>query len=205
VYELWRDNQIFAPVPAERREQLANTVREHIATYQRALKTPVKIAFGSDTFELPGTNAEELELLVKYGMTPLQALRAGTSVPAELLGLGNEVGSMFTPDDVLAADLQARSMRVHDPLWRMPLWPSYRKRIESHVADLSNMADGNYAGAITAALFLERFVENTRSWVHLDIFAWNDRAVPGRRIGGEATGMRALFDLVESRFGGSVK
>jgi leucyl aminopeptidase len=137
--------------------------------------------------------------------TPELLIECSTLTGAAKLALGNEVGSMFTPDDVLAADLQARSMRVHDPLWRMPLWPSYRKRIESHVADLSNMADGNYAGAITAALFLERFVENTRSWVHLDIFAWNDRAMPGRRIGGEATGMRALFDLVESRFGGCVR
>jgi leucyl aminopeptidase len=127
-------------------------------------------------------------------------VECSTLTGAAKLALGNEVGSMFTPDDALAADLQARSMRIHDPLWRMPLWPSYRKRIESHVADLSNMADGNYAGAITAALFLERFVEHTRSWVHLDIFAWNDRAVPGRQIGGEATGMRALYDFVESRF-----
>ncbi len=108
---------------------------------------------------------------------------------------------MFTPDNALAAELQARSMRVHDPLWRMPLWPSYRKRIESQVADLANMADGNYAGAITAALFLERFIERTRSWVHLDISAWNKRGVPGHLVGGEATGMRALYDLVESRFG----
>jgi leucyl aminopeptidase len=84
----------------------------------------------------------------------------------------------------------------------MPLWPSYRKRIESPVADLVNMADGNYAGAITAALFLERFIEYTTDWVHLDIYAWNDRAVPGRRIGGEATGMRALYELVAGRFGG---
>jgi leucyl aminopeptidase len=127
-------------------------------------------------------------------------IECSTLTGAAKLALGNEVGSMFTPDDALAVDLQARSMRIHDPLWRMPLWPSYRKRIESRVADLSNMADGNYAGAITAALFLERFVEHTRSWVHLDIFAWNDRAVAGRQIGGEATGMRALFDFVESRF-----
>ena len=132
---------------------------------------------------------------------PELLIECSTLTGAAKLALGNEVGSMFTPDDALAADLQARSMLVHDPLWRMPLWPSYRKRIESHVADLANMADGNYAGAITAALFLERFVEHTRSWVHLDIFAWNDRAVPGRRIGGEATGMRALFDFVEARFG----
>lgn len=132
---------------------------------------------------------------------PALLIECSTLTGAATLALGNEVGSMFTPDDALAADLQARSMRIHDPLWRMPLWPSYRKRIESRVADIANMADGNYAGAITAALFLERFAEHTRSWVHLDIFAWNDRAVPGRPIGGEATGMRALFDPAESRFG----
>jgi leucyl aminopeptidase len=100
---------------------------------------------------------------------------------------------MFTPDDALAADLQARSMLVHDPLWPMPLRPSYRKRIESQVAALS--PSPTWPTTI--------YVEHTRSWVHIDIFAWNDRAGPGRRIGGEATGMRALFDLVESRFGAS--
>ncbi|HEY8591308.1 MAG TPA: amidohydrolase family protein [Sphingomicrobium sp.] len=94
VYELWRDNKIFAPVPASRREQIGNTVREHVATFRRALRTPVKIVFGSDTFELPGTNAEELELLVRYGMTPEQALRAGTTTAAELLGLEKEIGSI---------------------------------------------------------------------------------------------------------------
>jgi imidazolonepropionase-like amidohydrolase len=69
-------------------------------------KTPVKIAFGSDTFELPGSNAEELELLVKYGMTPLQALRAGTSVAAELLGLGSGIGSIERGKaaDIVAVD-----------------------------------------------------------------------------------------------------
>jgi imidazolonepropionase-like amidohydrolase len=106
VYEQWRDNVIFAPVPAERREQLANTVREHVATFRRALKTPVRIAFGSDTFELPGTNAQELELLVKYGMTPLQALRAGTTVSADLVGLGHEIGSIEPGNtaDIIAVD-----------------------------------------------------------------------------------------------------
>lgn len=106
VYEQWRDNVIFAPVSPERRAQLANTVNLHIATFRRALKTPVKIAFGSDTFELPGTNAEELELLVKYGMTPEQALRAGTSSAADLLGLGNEIGSIEPGKaaDIIAVD-----------------------------------------------------------------------------------------------------
>jgi len=158
------------------------------------------------TIEIVNTDAEGRVILADAlaeadSEAPDLLIECSTLTGAAKLALGNEVGSMFTPDDTLAAELQAGSMRVHDPLWRMPLWASYRKRIESHVADLANMADGNYAGAITAALFLESFIERTRSWVHLDMFAWNDRAVPGRPVGGEATGMRALYELLDSRFG----
>src|SRR4051812_25690259 len=82
VYELWRDAKIFGPISPKDKIKLTNTVNEHIATFKRALNTPVKIAFGSDTFELPGTNSEEVELLVKYGMRPVDALRAATSTGA---------------------------------------------------------------------------------------------------------------------------
>lgn len=94
VYEMWRDGEIFAPVSDAKRLQLANTVREHTLSFQRALKTPVRIAFGSDTFEKPGSNPRELELMVKYGMSPLDALRAGTATPADLLGLSDVVGTL---------------------------------------------------------------------------------------------------------------
>ena len=94
VYEFWRDGIIFAPVPQDKRQQLAKTVTEHIASYRRALKSGVKIAFGTDTFERPGTNPQELELMVKYGMSPLQALRSATEDSADLLGISDVAGTL---------------------------------------------------------------------------------------------------------------
>src|SRR2546423_6105795 len=79
VYELWRDAKIFGSISPENKIKLTNTVREHTAAFRRALATPVRIAFGTDTFELPGTNAQELELMVRYGMRPVEALRSATS------------------------------------------------------------------------------------------------------------------------------
>ena len=76
----------------------------------------------------------------------------------------------------------------------------YRELIDSPIADLNNAGKSSFAGAITAALFLERFVTETRSWAHLDIYAWNPESRPGRPKGGEATGLRALLAAIEHRF-----
>jgi hypothetical protein len=89
VYELWRDAKIFGAITPENKIKLTNTVNEHIATFKRALTTNVKIAFGTDTFELPGTNAEELELMVRYGMKPADSLRSATSTSAALLNVSD--------------------------------------------------------------------------------------------------------------------
>jgi imidazolonepropionase-like amidohydrolase len=94
VYEFWRDSKIFGQISPEDKIKLTNTVQEHIKTFKNALKTPVKIVFGTDTFELPGTNAQELELMVKYGIQPIDALKSATSVATELLGLENSIGSI---------------------------------------------------------------------------------------------------------------
>jgi imidazolonepropionase-like amidohydrolase len=96
VYEYWRDSKIFGQISPAEKIRLTNTVARHTDTFKSALKTPVKIVFGSDTFELPGTNAQELELMVKYGMSPIDALRAGTSVAAELLGIDHIAGTIET-------------------------------------------------------------------------------------------------------------
>ena len=106
VYEQWRDNKIFMPVPAADRLKLANTVREHNATFHRALATPVKIAFGTDTFEYPGTNAQELSSMVREGMKPIDALRSATSTAATLLDLDKVTGTIEAGK---AADLIAVS------------------------------------------------------------------------------------------------
>jgi imidazolonepropionase-like amidohydrolase len=94
VYELWRDGKIFGGISTENKLKLTNTVREHTATFKRALSTPVKIVFGTDTFELPGTNSEELELMVRYGMRPVDALRSATVVSATLLGVNSVAGTI---------------------------------------------------------------------------------------------------------------
>ncbi len=94
VYELWRDGKLFGPTTPETVNKLRNTVEKHTASFQRALKTPVKIVFGTDTFELPGTNAQELELMVKYGMSPDDALISATSRAATLLGIESLTGTI---------------------------------------------------------------------------------------------------------------
>ncbi len=93
VYELWRDDKLFGTLSASEKAKLTYTCTRHMETFKRALKTPVKIVFGTDTFELPGTNTQELELMVRYGMKPEDALRSATSVAADLLGLP-EIGTI---------------------------------------------------------------------------------------------------------------
>jgi imidazolonepropionase-like amidohydrolase len=94
VYEQWRDSEIFGQISPLNKIKLTNTVEKHIASFQRALKTNVKIAFGTDTFEYPGTNSDELPLMVKYGMKPIDVLKSATSVASDLLGIENETGTI---------------------------------------------------------------------------------------------------------------
>lgn len=96
VYELWRDDKLFGKLSELDKKKLTYTCNRHSETIKRALKTPVKIAFGTDTFEFPGTNAEELAVMVRCGMKPIEALRSATSISAELLGIGQETGTLET-------------------------------------------------------------------------------------------------------------
>lgn len=114
---------------------------------------------------------------------------------------GMELPPFFTDDEKLAADLARIGKAEQDPVWRLPLWRGYEDTISSRVADLNNNPAYSYAGAITAALFLNRFVSKTKGWVHLDIPAWIDRARPGRPIGGEANSARTLYALLKERYG----
>jgi leucyl aminopeptidase len=131
---------------------------------------------------------------------PELLLDAATLTGAARVALGPELPALFTPDDVLARELLEAGERTAEPLWRLPLHKPYRKYLESKVADINNAGQKSFAGAITAALFLQEFVAETRAWAHFDIFGWNDESRPGRPRGGEATALRPLLALIERRF-----
>ncbi len=123
-----------------------------------------------------------------------------TLTGAARVATGMELPPFFTDDEALAADFAACGKQVNDPIWRLPLWRGYESALSSDIADLNNNPNYNLAGAITAALFLNRFVEKSKSWMHLDIPAWVDRPRPGRRKGAEASTARALYALLKSRY-----
>lgn len=124
-----------------------------------------------------------------------------TLTGAARIALGADLPALFSNSDELAAGLLESGERVNDPLWRMPLWAPYAQLLESPIADLSNMASTRFAGCITAALFLQRFVIGNVLWAHMDVFGWNESDRPARPQGGEAFGVRAAFEYLEKRFG----
>ncbi len=123
-----------------------------------------------------------------------------TLTGAARVALGTDLPAMFSNSDEVAEALIEQSRAVSDPLWRMPLWKPYRKMIDCKVADLTNAAASPYAGALTAALFLQEFIDDV-AWIHIDLMAWNMESKPGRPEGGEAQGMRAVFAMIADRFG----
>ena len=144
--------------------------------------------------------AEQPELLVDCAtLTGAGRVALGTDVPALF---ANEAG------EAVADELVGLSATEQDQVWRLPLWKGYREQIDSKVADLKNLGNGPYGGAITAALYLEEFVEGEKGdddskpppWLHLDMMAFNTGAKPGRPEGGEAMGVRALYRLIESKY-----
>lgn len=114
--------------------------------------------------------------------------------------VGAEIAAMFCNDDALAAAVEQSGRAANDAVWRMPLHKGYRHMLESKVADLVNSAASPYAGAVTAALFLEYFVGDC-AWLHFDIMAFNTRNRPAHPEGGEAMALRAVFDYLEGRYG----
>jgi leucyl aminopeptidase len=125
----------------------------------------------------------------------------GTLTGAARVALGPDLPPFYTNDETLAQDV-ARCARVeNDPLWRMPLWPPYDAWLDSKVADINNSPSGSFAGSITCALFLQRFVEAARSWLHVDIYGWTPSAKPARPEGGECQAARAIYKLLSERYG----
>jgi len=157
------------------------------------------------TVEIGNTDAEgRLVLADALALADEEApdllIDLATLTGAARVALGPDLPPFYTDDEMLAAEIAAASVRVFDPLWRLPLWAPYRSMLDSRIADMNNVASGGFAGSVIAALFLARFVEKATSWVHLDIFAWTPKASPGRPEGGEAQAIRALFEVIAARW-----
>jgi len=158
------------------------------------------------TVEIGNTDAEG-RLVLADALTeadsekPELLIDIATLTGAARTATGFELPPFFTDDDVLAGELMKHAEMANDPMWRFPLWRGYESALNSQIADLNNNPNYGYAGAITAALFLNRFVVNAKSWVHFDIAAWVDRPKPGRRAGAEAIAARAIYSLLKARYG----
>ena len=158
------------------------------------------------TIEIGNTDAEGrlilADVLTRAGEhAPDLTLDFATLTGAARIALGPELPPLYTDDEALAADLIEAARAVGDPLWRMPLWPGYRAALETEIADLRNdSAAWAQAGSVTAALFLQKFAPTSGAWAHMDIFAWNPRAQPGRPEGGEAQALRACFEMLSRRY-----
>lgn len=161
------------------------------------------------TVEIEDTDAEGRLILcdaLAAGGTekPDLMLDFATLTGAARVALGTEIPALFSNSDGWASELLAAAERERDPLWRLPLHQPYRELLDSRIADIANASNAPFAGAITAALFLKEFVPQGTNWVHFDVMAWNNRARPGRPEGGEAMGIRAVFEGLRRRFGANV-
>jgi leucyl aminopeptidase len=157
------------------------------------------------TVEIGNTDAEGRlvlgDALTRAGEEkPELVIDFATLTGAARVAVGPDLPALFTNDDALAADMATLGAQVDDPTWRLPLWDGYADMLKSDVADINNAGEGGFAGAITAALFLKRFVPDDTAWLHLDTFAWRPSGKPGRPKGGEALGMRAVFRLLQQRY-----
>ncbi len=122
-----------------------------------------------------------------------------TLTGAARVALGPELPPFYTRSDALAEEIARFGARANDPVWRLPLWESYSSGLDSKIADVSSTTSHSFAGSITAALFLERFVAKPDRWAHFDVYCWNPSAKPGRCEGGEIQAARLLYDLIETR------
>ena len=123
-----------------------------------------------------------------------------TLTGAARVALGPDLPAFFTDDEALASGLAETGSKVADPIWRLPLWKPYNADLASKVADTNNVSTGGFGGAITAALFLQGFVEKAKSWGHFDIYGWRPKASPIGPVGGEAMAIRTLFEHLSKRY-----
>ena len=132
---------------------------------------------------------------------PQVLLTMATLTGAARVALGPDLPAFYSTDDDLAEEVLASGMRVDDPVWRMPFWPPYDKLLRARTGEVNHISEGSFAGSVTAAMFLKRFVSEADAYAHFDIYGWVPRSRPARPEGGEPQGARALFDAFVRKFG----
>ncbi len=153
------------------------------------------------TVEVGNTDAEG-RLVLADALALADEERPGTLMSfatltgAARVALGPELPPFYTDDDAFAALIAAAGSRVGDPVWRMPFWAGYEANLDSPVADMNNVSDGPFAGSVTAALFLRRFVRQAGRFAHFDIYGWRPAPKPLGPKGGEPHAARALFEVL---------
>jgi leucyl aminopeptidase len=155
------------------------------------------------TIEIANTDAEGRVILADAlteacSDSPALIIDFATLTGAARVALGTELPALFTNSDQFSKIIIESGITEQDPLWRLPLWDGYQDKIQGASADLTNAPEGGYGGAITAALFLQEFVEPKTNWAHIDLMAWNLTAKPGRPRGGEAMGIRSIFNALQN-------
>ena len=132
--------------------------------------------------------------------SPELLIDMGTLTGAARVALGPELPPFYTDDEALAAKVAQHAAAQNDPLWRLPLWRPYEAMLDSKTADINNVSSSSFAGSITCALFMQRFVASAKAWLHFDIYAWTPSAKPGRPEGGECQAARAVYALLKERY-----
>jgi leucyl aminopeptidase len=131
---------------------------------------------------------------------PELILDYATLTGAARVALGPDLPALFCNRDALRDEFLRAAQRARDPIWPMPLWQPYHSYLKSSIADFANAGASRMAGAITAALYLERFVPDGQTWAHIDVYSWNDTDRPGRPAGGEAQSLRASWELLRAHY-----
>ncbi len=132
--------------------------------------------------------------------SPELLIDMATLTGAARVALGPDLPPFYVDDDDVAKQITDCGNEICDPLWRMPFWRGYETMLNSKVADLSSTGSGGFGGSITAALFLNRFVDKAKHHIHFDIYGWTPVAKPGKPHGGEAQGIRALYRFLQRRY-----
>jgi leucyl aminopeptidase len=187
------DVRLRVLIPAAENSVSGNSFRPGDVLMSRAGKT---VEIGNTDAEGRLVLADALALADEE--RPDTLLSFATLTGAARVALGPELPPLYTDDDGFAVAVAAAGLRVGDPVWRMPFWSSYESTLDSPVADMNNVSEGPFAGSVTAALFLRRFVSRARRFAHLDIYGWRPAPKPLGPKGAEVQTARAVLDVLRA-------